>query len=85
MLWAFVAASGIGSISPAEGRIDEIKYLQTLEASQFESVKKDEKMRRGWLLHRGNDPEHTLKFRVKYEKKLKAVCFFSHGSDSLSA
>lgn len=83
MLWAFVAASGIGSISPAEGRIDSIKYQQTLEASQFESVKKDEKMRRGWLLHRGNDPEHTLKFRVKYQ--IKTVWFFSHGSDSLSA
>lgn len=40
MLWACVAASGMGNISLVEGRMDSIKYQQILEANITLFVKK---------------------------------------------
>ncbi len=46
MLWACVAASGMGNISRVEGRMDLVKFQQILEAPSVKKLK----MKRGWLL-----------------------------------
>lgn len=62
MLWACIAVSGTGNISPVEGRMDSTTFQQNLDSNLTGSVKK---LRREWLLQMDNDLKHLKMSNIK--------------------
>lgn len=82
MLWTCVAASGKGSNSLMDGRMDSITCQHIVEAKITPFVQ-NMKMKRGWFLQQDNDSKRTLKSTKDYLNRVmvKVMPWLSQSSN----